>query len=225
MLITFGALFVSAYQRPSAGPPRIVLGGDTDPLLAKAEAAAPDEITDPGEEQPRKSRWTLMSALMVAALAASLIVSLTLWLKLQRVRDDLADAEAAAEKSVASKIAELPVPPEAAAAAEAAPTSAAPTAIAAAIAGATPRAGAPEHLLLLVTVGTRHFAEKQLRDLKPKCRAPLAVYQQKRGRCAWSTCFAVAAAESDADLARNCGSTQGQSLREKKDFIPVASNR
>jgi hypothetical protein len=212
---------VPAYQRPSAGPPRIVLGGDTDPLLAKADTA-PDEITDPGEEPPRKSRWTLTGALLVAALTASLLVSLVLWLKLQRVRDDLADAEAEAEKSVVSKIAELPVPPETAPVAQSTPAATdAPQATTPRIAAAP----APERLLLLVTVGSRHFAEKQLRELRPKCRAPLAVYQQKRGRCAWSTCFAVAAAEADADLARNCGTTQGESLREKRDFIPVASSR
>jgi len=75
--------------------------------------------------------------------------------------------------------------------------------------------------VLLLTVGTRHYAEKQLRLLKQKCRAPLAVYQQRRGRCAWSTCYAVAAREEDAELARPCGETKGQVVRDRKDFAAL----
>jgi hypothetical protein len=72
-----------------------------------------------------------------------------------------------------------------------------------------------------VTVGTRHYAEKQMRAMRKKCPAPLAVYQQKRGRCAWSTCFAVAVPEADAERAHGCGESKGQSLRDRKDFVPV----
>lgn len=216
-----------AYQRPPASPPRIVLGGDTDPLMKKAESA-PDQITDPELERAGRKGASPMGVLLVTALAASLLISLVLWVKLQRVKDDLADAEAGQQEAVASQTAALPVPPETTTATVATGTPdilkpdlpkapAARTKVAA--------AAPPERLLLLVTVGTQHFAEKQLRELKRKCKAPLAVYQQKGGRCAWSTCFAVAALESDAALAQNCGVTKGESLRERKDFVPVQSNR
>ena len=215
-----------AYQRPPAGPPRIVLGGDTDPLLKAAERS-PEEITDPGKDAPQPSRPTLLGVLLAAALAASLVVSLVLWVKLQRARDELADAEATQE-TAANQVAALPVPPETVAAVlESKPDLLKPDAskIPAPKIPKVAAAPQPERLLLLVTVGSQHFAEKQLRELKRKCRAPLAVYQQRGGRCAWSTCFAVAAAEADADLARNCGETKGQALREKTDFIPVKSSR
>jgi hypothetical protein len=80
---------------------------------------------------------------------------------------------------------------------------------------------AEDRLLILISVGTRHYAEKQLRALRKHCRAPLAVYLQKRGRCGWSQCFAVAAREADADLARACGATKGQALRERSDFALI----
>jgi hypothetical protein len=218
---------VPAYQRPPASPPRIVLGGDTDPLMKKAESA-PDEITDPELERTGRTGASPMGILLVTALAASLLVSLVLWVKLLRVRDDLADAEAGQQETVASQMSSLPVPPETTAAtvADGTPGNLKPDFPKSQPARPKLTAAAqPERLLLLVTVGSQHFAEKQLRELKKKCKAPLAVYQQKGGRCAWSTCFAIAALESDASLAQNCGVTKGESLRERKDFVPVQSNR
>jgi hypothetical protein len=89
--------------------------------------------------------------------------------------------------------------------------------------GAAPPAARPpeDRLLILLTVGTRHYAEKQLQLIRQRCSAPVAVYLQRRGRCGWSQCFAVAAREADADRARGCGPAKGQALRDRADFALV----
>jgi hypothetical protein len=76
-------------------------------------------------------------------------------------------------------------------------------------------------LVLLLTVGTQHYAEKQLRSLRKRCRAPLAVYQQRRGRCGWSQCWAVAVPAEDREQARGCGAVKGQALRDRRDFLQL----
>ena len=72
--------------------------------------------------------------------------------------------------------------------------------------------------MLLLTVGTRHYADKQLRRLRSRCPARLAVYQQVRGRCAYARCFAIAASAQDEGLTRGCGQVKGQALRDRSDF-------
>jgi hypothetical protein len=239
-----GAALAKTNQQRRTATSRIVLDEDG------AEVSGPDEPADPAtppDEAPR-SRTSALLVLLAIALTGSLLLSLTLWIKLERTRDEL--AEAAEESAVTRRLAapavptSLAAPPvpvsSAATAAPVSPTAAAvavsPTAAAVAVpqspmpqspAASAPAVSAPaaDRLLLLLTVGTRHYAEKQARELRQKCRAPLAVYQQKHGRCAWSTCFAVAVPEADAELARNCGEPKGQALRERTDFIEVPPNR
>ncbi len=188
-------------------------------------------FTDGVIDAAARRRLRILALALFTLLVCSLAVSAALWITLERVRDDLAAARATGAKA--------PPPPAQAAAApaprpadprrgEAAPTAAvsaatAAPAVAVAAAPATPpgAAAAEDRLLLLLTVGTRHYAEKQLRLLRQHCRAPLAVYLQRHGRCGWSQCFAVAAREADADLARQCGATRGQALRERADFALV----
>jgi hypothetical protein len=190
-----------------------VLGPEqpTDPDLAPADPFPPPERSrSPG----------MLSILLVAALAASLLLSLSLWIKLERTRDELAEAAEQAAVARRAGVPETQLQP-------AAPTTAQEAAPSPEPAIKEPAAAAPagDRLLLLLTVGTRHYAEKQARELRQKCRAPLAVYQQKRGRCAFATCFAVAVPEASAGLARNCGETKGQTLRERTDFVEVLPGR
>jgi hypothetical protein len=162
------------------------------------------------------SRWSLnlLGVLLVATLAGAVVLSISLWIRLERTRAELAEEAGPATEAPVARSAPAPQPIE---------TPAEPVEAAATPPPAAP-AAAPaveERLVLLLTVGTRHYAEKQLRLLKQKCRASLAVYQQRRGRCAWSTCFAVAAREEDAELARPCGETKGQAVRDRKDFVAL----
>jgi len=202
-------------RRTSAS--RIVLDEDGTEVLGAEAPTDPDlEPADPFPPPPRSRRPGVLAVLLVPALAASMLLSLSLLIKLERTRDEL--AEAAEQATVARRVAvsetqlypatpttaQVPAPSP-----EPAPTEAAVT------------APAGDRLLLLLTVGTRHYAEKQARELRQKCHAPLAVYQQKRGRCAFATCFAVAVPEASAELARNCGETKGQALRERMDFVEV----
>jgi hypothetical protein len=171
-----------------------------------------DTLEVPPVEGPR-SRWSLnlLGVLLLATLAGAVVLSISLWIRLERTRAELAEEEAPAAVAPLARSAPAPQPIET----PAEPMEAAAT---------PPPAAAPaveERLVLLLTVGTRHYAEKQLRLLKQKCRAPLAVYQQRRGRCAWSTCFAVAAREEDAELARPCGETKGEVVRDRKDFVAL----
>jgi len=176
-----------------------------------------------------RRRLRILAVVLFTLLSCSLIVSAALWIALQRVRDDLAVAQAAGAKGVVAtrtaQAAAVQTPRPADPPREPAPAPAlAPPPVAPSVAPAAPVAAAapPEdRLLLLLTVGTRHYAEKQLRLLRQHCRAPLAVYLQRRGRCGWSQCFAVAAREADADLARKCGATRGRALRERTDFVLV----
>src|SRR3954469_2704519 len=163
----------------------------------------------PVEGAPSRLRLNLVGGLLLATLAGAVALSISLWIRLERTRAELAEEAAPAATAPVAHSVPAPIetpaePVEAAATPPPAPPAAAPA--------------VEERLVLLLTVGTRHYAEKQLRLLKQKCRAPLAVYQQRRGRCAWSTCYAVAAREEDAELARPCGETKGQVVRDRKDF-------
>jgi hypothetical protein len=191
---------------------RIVLDEDGAEVFGPEDEPTDPEL-DPLEPPRARSRPGVAVLLLVVALLGSLLLSLSLWIKLERTRDQL--AEAAEESAVARRVsAPAPLPP-----AGDRPPAARPAE--AATAAPDVQKPAPERLLLLLTVGSRHYAEKQARELRQKCRAPLAVYQQKRGRCAWATCFAVAVPEASAGLARNCGETKGQSLRETSDFAQL----
>lgn len=181
----------------------------------------PDEPTDPGLGGPPQpaSPWQLnqLGLLLAVLLLCSLVVSVALGLKLSRTRAELAEAEAAAEMAGSALARE----PEEQKASAPAPAAAAPAAAEGALAA---RAGsaAPareERLLILLTVGTQRYAEKQLRSLKTRCKAPLAVYRQTRGRCGWDQCFAVALPASEAESARGCGQVKGQALRDRADFV------
>ncbi len=167
-------------------------------------------LHDPNAAARRRLR--ILAAVLLGLLVCSLICSAALWIALDRAREELAQAEEPPRpksrvQAQAVELSATPAPPERPAEVRApAPASVAPP---------------EDRLLLLLTVGTRHYAEKQLRQLRKHCRAPLAVYLQRRGRCAWSQCFAVAAREADADLARGCGATKGQALRERTDFALI----
>ena len=152
-----------------------------------------------GEARPLR-RLRILAVLLSTLLVGSVVISVALWIALQRTRGELT----AAEEVKPAAPAPPPPPPR-----EIAPAK-------------PPVQAAPEdRLLILLTVGTRHYAEKQLRTLRQHCRASLAVYLQRRGRCGWSQCFAVAAREADADLARSCGPTKGQALRDRTDFALI----
>lgn len=190
-------------------------------LEAPGEPAAldgPDEPTDPGLGGPPQaaSPWQLnqLGLLLAVLLLCSLVVSVALALKLSRTRAELAEAEAAAEMAGSALARE----PEEQKALAPAPAAAAPgVAPAARAASAAP--AREERLLILLTVGTQRYAEKQLRSLKTRCKAPLAVYRQTRGRCGWDQCFAVALPASEAERARGCGQVKGQALRDRADFV------
>ena len=182
----------------------------------------PNEVTDlslsglTGQAPLSQWRFNALSALLATALCCALLFSLVLWVKLSRARVDLAEAEAAAEMAEALVAREPSAAPDAPTKVEA--VSLLPTDPARTSAKAAP---ASDRLVLLLTVGTQHFAEKQLRRLRKQCAASLAVYRQRRGRCGWSQCYAIAAPESDAGLARGCGQVKGQALRDRADFAAV----
>jgi hypothetical protein len=271
-----------------------------DPRVAYKQ---PDDATDPSADRlvdtaaPSPWRLNALGAVLGTALICALLLSVGLFVKLQRVKAELAEAEAAAE-SAESALARDPdaegakgeAGPEKAAAAKAgadakvldpraangagkildpraangaskildpraangaskaldprAANSAskaldprAANAAGAAEARPAAREGArpgkapdtvdlthpeePRQLVLLLTVGTQHYAEKQLRTLRRRCKAPLHVYQQRRGRCAFSQCWAVAAPAEDGLDLRSCGEVKGQSLRDRKDFVQL----
>jgi hypothetical protein len=157
-------------------------------------------------------KWGLNSLGIVLLLAfcASLAVSLALWTRLSRAKQELAATEAA--ESAARAKQERRLAEEARPAAQ----------VASPVVEPQQPEIKPERLVLLLTVGTQHYAEKQMRLLQPKCpQAKLRVYQQRKGRCGWSTCFAVAAREEDEERTRSCGATRGQALRDAKDFVIV----
>lgn len=173
-----------------------------------------------GANAAARRRLRILAVVLFTLLLCSLVASAGLWIALSRTRAELAGLAAVRPVEVRRS-----PPPRAAAIPEIAlarpadpPREVPPAAPAPAPAAAQP---AEDRLFLLLTVGTRHFAEKQLRLLRQHCRAPLAVYLQRRGRCGWSQCFAIAAREADLDRARSCGVTKGQALRERADFVLV----
>jgi hypothetical protein len=203
-----------------------------------ANRSNPDDETDPSAARLDEavltgvSNWRLnaLGAVLGTALICALLLSVGLWVKLQRTRAELSEAELAAEMAEAA-LARDPEP-EAEARPKAAAKAAAPepepvdlTASRAppapAEAAAATAAAPGDQLVLLLTVGTQHYAEKQLRSLRKRCRAPLAVYQQRRGRCGWSQCWAVAVPAEGRELARGCGAVKGQALRDRKDFLQL----
>jgi hypothetical protein len=196
---------------------------ETDPSAARLEASAVAGVPN------WRLNWNLnaLGVVLGTALICALLLSVGLWVKLQRTRAELAEAELAAEMAEAA-LARDPEPEEKP---KAAPKAGAPegTAVTEAVdltggrAQPAPQADASQddQLVLLLTVGTRHYAEKQLRSLRKRCRAPLAVYQQRRGRCGWSQCWAVAVPASEREQARGCGAVKGQALRDRKDFLQL----
>ena len=161
-------------------------------------------------QPPSRGQWSpnLLALLLAGLLGGSLVLSGVLWFELGRLRAQVEQAEANAVKPAPPP----PAPVERVAAAvvpEPAPEPA--------VEAAPP----PQRLIILLTVGTRHFAEKQLRLLRQRCNAPLGIYLQRHGRCAFSQCFAVAVREADANLARDCGETSGEALRDSGDFTEL----
>ena len=211
--------------------------GDDDEVTPCEE----DFAGEPSFESP----WKLnsLAIALLAAFLCTLMVAVALRIKLAQTRAALAEAESAAaeaESAIAREPAEteevkaekreivgtptiLPRKPEAAArAAEVAPAAGtapdpSPAHEAEPSAQAQP-APAKDQLILLLTVGKQPYAEKQLRALKHRCDAPLAVYRQTRGRCAYDQCFAIAVPLADADQAKACGRVAGQSIRDRADF-------
>jgi hypothetical protein len=185
-------------------------------MRSKRRPGEQPKLSDDDDEstiKEKKSRWSLNSlgAILLLALAASLAISLALWTRLSRARDELASTEAAEANARLKQ--ERRMAEEAQQSAVAVPVQTAPT----------PQVNqGPQRLILLLTVGTQHYAEKQRKLLQPKCpAAKLVVYRQKRGRCGWSACFAVAAKEADEEKARGCGETKGQALRDAQDFAAI----
>ena len=206
------------------------------PAGARAQSS-PDDETDPSAARLEAavltggSSWRLnaLGAVLGTALVCALLLSVGLWVKLQRTRAELSEAELAAEMAEAA-LARDPEPDERpksaskTAQAEAAEPEAEAVDLTGGRAPPAPRVAASspdDRLVLLLTVGTQHYAEKQLRSLRKRCRAPLAVYQQRRGRCGWSECWAVAVPASAREQARGCGAVKGQALRDRKDFLQL----
>ena len=198
--------------------------------LTLSAVAAEPVLPETGLPEPEpESPWRLnaLGIVLLTALICSLAIAVALRVKLGQTRAALSEAESAAE-AAESAVARDPAAKDAA---EPEPQAAAPVHAAVAkaarapapepeAAAEAPPAAAPhrEQLLLLLTVGTQHFAERQLRNLMHKCTAPLAVYRQRRGLCAYSQCFAIAVPASQAEAARGCGRVKGQSLRDRDDF-------
>jgi hypothetical protein len=196
---------------------------DPDALVTLRSRGRPGEhnrlgdtdIDEPTLSNRPEGRWRLnaLGVVLLCSVLASLAVSAALWAKLSGARAEMAATDAAEEKARLKQEQRL---------AEQAQQSAAVTPPPAPTPAVTPAPAAPQRLLLLLTVGTQHYAEKQMRLLQPKCsQAKLRVYQQRRGRCGWATCFAVAVEESEAAAARGCGEPKGQSLRDKADFVAI----
>lgn len=188
------------------------------PAAPPSPGRAPAPVPGPAPAL-RQSPWRLnhLGVLLSVLLVYAAIASGGLWLRVLRMREQLAEAQAATERAEAALAKEQ---------ASSAPTATAATEAAAPgedeareetqpVAEAAP---AGDHLLLLVTVGSRSYAERQLRLLQRRCKAPLAVYRQRRGRCAWEQCFVVAAPATEAARARGCGQAIGQTLRDRADF-------
>jgi hypothetical protein len=191
---------------------------DTDRSLAPVavQAVRAEDLAE------SESHWRLnaLGAGLLTALLCCLLVVVGLKIKLNQTRAALAEAESAAEaaeSAVAREPEEEPAEPESDRI-PAPPLVAARAPIAAPLIMDGPRPGPRAQLVLLLTVGTQHYAEKQVRALKHKCTAPLAVYRQKRGRCAYSQCFAVAVPYEEAGSAGGCGRVKGQSVRDRDDF-------
>lgn len=201
--------------------------GERQPIEPFRPHPGPGALPAPGHDQPdspgpapaaRQSPWRLnhLGVLLSLLLVYAAIASGGLWLRVLRMREQLAEAQAAQEKAEAALATERAGRSGAAAGAEAAaPAQDEAPAQAQAAVEAAPGG---EHLLLLVTVGSRSYAERQLRLLKRRCKVPLAVYRQRRGRCAWEQCYVVAAPATEAARARDCGQAIGQTLRDRADF-------
>lgn len=172
-----------------------------------------DEPTEPGARTRDRWRLNLLGVLLAGLLGGSLVLSSVLWFELGRVRAQLEQSEAAPPERDGA-----PPPAPAAQTVRAAAPAEEPAPAAEPAPQGKP---APQRLIILLTVGTRHFAEKQVGILRRHCKAPLAVYLQRRGRCAFSQCFAVAALESDASLALDCGKTRGETIRDSSDFMQL----
>jgi hypothetical protein len=222
-----------------------VPGGRAGSAPAAGPASNPEDETDPSAPRlddaavASVSQWRFnaLGAVLGTALICALLVSVGLFVKLQRTRAELAEAELAAEMAEAALARDpdaaedkaegksrddKPKAEERARPAPRTEPAARETAAVDLTARAATAAAAPgDQLVLLLTVGTRHYAEKQLRSLRKRCRAPLAVYQQRRGRCGWSQCWAVAVAAQDRELAKGCGAVKGQALRDRKDFLQL----
>ena len=189
--------------------------------LRSSEPPRSDDSEDPEPESESHWRLNPLGAGLLTALLCCLLVIAGLKIKLNQTRAALAEAENAAE-AAESAVAREPAEETAEPAAELIP---APPLVAARASGVAPlvmddpRPDPRARLVLLLTVGTQHYAEKQVRALKHKCTAPLAVYRQKRGRCAYSQCFAVAVPYEDAGSAGGCGRVKGQSVRDREDFV------
>jgi type II secretory pathway pseudopilin PulG len=84
---------------------------------------------------------------------------------------------------------------------------------------AGPQVRSSSQLQVLLTVGTRPFAERQLRRLRRRCGPSLGIYRQKRGRCAFSECWVLAAPADEPARAPACGPAKGKALRDRSDFV------
>ncbi|MBS2024306.1 MAG: hypothetical protein JST92_18035 [Deltaproteobacteria bacterium] len=197
------------------------------PVADEDPWADPDDTTD--LSNPRlgllPSPWALnkLGRMLLAALAVMVIAFALLAFKIHRLRQDLLEAEAAADQAAAAAArddsAAAEEPASVAADSSATPAGTAGSGAAAAGVAAKPgQAPARDRLVLLLTVGMRPYAEKQLKHLRAKCPARLAVYEQIHGRCRYARCYSIAAPESDQGLSRGCGQVKGQSLRDRADF-------
>ena len=209
-----------------------------------------DDDDDDAKRAPG-GEWSLnrLSVALAIALAAALVAAAALWVQLSHARADLDEAEEtlasleqetpASEPAAATTSAPaalpapaptvpaptvpaptvpaptVPEPPPEATAKAALPPAPEPPAIA-------PGAPADDHrLFVLITVGTRHYADKVAKKLRRECRAPVRVYRQKRGRCAYSHCYAVAVPAAQSAKAKACGAAKGRTTRDAQDFQPL----
>jgi hypothetical protein len=196
--------------------------------LRRSEPPHHDELEAPEPESESHWRLNALGAGLLTALLCCLLVVAGLKIKLNQTRAALAEAESAAE-AAESAVAREPAEEPAERASElipAPPLVAARAPIVAPLITDGPRPGTHAQLVLLLTVGTQHYAEKQVRALKHKCTAPLAVYRQKRGRCAYSQCFAVAVPYEEAGSAGGCGlMIDHPHLREKGSRVRASTVR
>jgi hypothetical protein len=181
--------------------------------------AVTDKTRIPGFDYGETNPWRLnyLSVMLLAALVVTLFAVVALRVRLTRA---LAQAgEAMAELAETDRrLADLtrPAAMEPRPFAETERPAIRPAAASADLELTPPPAS--QKVLVMLAVGARRLAEKEVERLRPGCRASLALLRQQRGRCAFSNCWVVAADGEDSRRARACGKVKGTALRDRTDF-------